>query len=323
MEDPLALAKEFIANGVPCFVARPVPPNYIGRSEFMLPKGWPWLDPDERHLEGWSRRWAVCAVTGIGFDVMDIDPRNGANAAMNVLEGNNLLPPIKGEVKTPSGGRHLYIDRTTLRKFTPWNGIDIQAGDDGANGRGFVYIPPTIRVSKVDGRLKRYRLVQDIDWPSLGTYTEQFTEFFKILYQYYKPTQAEQRTTRALNETPSELTKHQIIVVKRRLKIMHETIANASIGNRDTLLNKYAYVLGGYVTGVGLPEETARFILNDATAQWDETSEDRINWIEYKINRGIEQGKKYPLVIFDEYGNEIKDARPSQEDRRDNDRDRT
>lgn len=306
MEDPLALAKELIQHGVPCFVA-PQPYNPHPRFEFAFPDEWQNIEPSEQHLEGWSRRAAVCAVTGIMFDVLDIDPRNGGGITFQDLKASGMLPTFRGINSTPSGGLHCIIDRTKLyTKTKVWPGIDLKSGNVHGNGRGFIYIPPTVRYSKTDGQLRRYRIVQPIDWAGLGQYDEQFEIFFKHLYSIYKPTLTERYTDQYAKFGAIELNEVQRTIVAKRLRRIHQKLAACKPGDRDNTLYTYARALGGYITGMGVPEEYCVKLLESATNQWNESEQDRIHWIQYKIERSLNIGKSKPLVIFDEHGREIK-----------------
>lgn len=289
-ETELALAREFIAQGVPVFVAKPVPRGWNGRSEFFFPAGWPYLDPDESLLDEWKPGWAVCAVTGIKFDVMDIDPRNGGDTTLQVLKINNIMPPIRGAISTPSGGTHYYMNRTGLRKSNPWTGVDIQAGDEGGNGRGFVYIPPTIR------KRRKYKLEEPIDWDALAQRDPAFNPFFKTLLKYYEPAQAELDSIHPPIER--ELSVAQRIEVIERMAYIASIVREARPGNRDTFLNKYSYTIGGLISGSRLDESLAIETLKQATYDWEISNSERTDWAYPKIIRGIEQGKQFPIFMF-------------------------
>jgi hypothetical protein len=291
MTDPLALAKEFIAHGVPCFVAKPVPLNWTGRTEFFYPDDWPYLDASEKHLEGWKANYAVCAVTGIEFDVLDIDPRNGGDLIEQVLRTNGMMPPPRGAVATPRGGRHYYIKRTHFRKHTPWEGVDLQAGHDGGHGRGFVFIPPTRRKGKL------YELTQALDWDALRATesSEEYAKFYRYLYSRYDFTKSEE-TAIGLHNGTLTLDDADIEDLKDRLSEIAVNIRDAPVGTRDTTLNKHCYTIGGLIVGSGLPEDYAIRLVQYATSDWDITQSERDHWVTPKILRGIEQGKQFPIL---------------------------
>src|SRR6185312_2457672 len=73
---------------------------------------------------------------------------------------------------TPSGGDHWLLAPTGLRKATGATGgflagLDLQAGAADGQGRGFVWIAPTVRRSKVDGELRAYEWVTEPDFEAL------------------------------------------------------------------------------------------------------------------------------------------------------------
>lgn len=301
----LALARSFIDNGVPVFVAKPVPPGgkYDNRSEFFLPKKWNEIEPDYRYLEDWRPGWAVCAVTGVKFDVLDIDPRNGGDKAAAHLREVEHMPPVRGEVSTPSGGVHYYINRTGLKKFTPWTGIDLQAGNIAGHGRGFVYIPPTIRVSKVTGERSVYELTQDIDWSSLdkvGANNEgHYPEFREILVEVYLRVHAAHNAGPVgKNWEGRELTADETVAVFRRLIDLCMTLREAMPGEHDLCLYTYSRTVGGLIAGSGLDEDPAKQMLRAAAQTWITDDKD-LTWIDYKIERSIALGKQRPITIHD------------------------
>jgi hypothetical protein len=97
---------------------------------------------------------ALCGVTGITFDVIDIDPRNGGrDGFQELIDSVPDLPRTYAIAETPSQGEHILIGRTHLAKTSKaGKGVDLQAGDDQGEGRGFVYLAPTERVSKFGPR---------------------------------------------------------------------------------------------------------------------------------------------------------------------------
>ena len=294
MDARLDLAREFISHGVPCFVAKPVPLNWTGRTEFFYPEDWPYLDASERHLEGWKPNYAVCAVTGIEFDVLDIDHRNGGDVIEQILRAKKMMPPPRGAVRTPRGGRHYYIKRTGFRKHTPWEGVDLQAGHDGGNGRGFVFIPPTKR------RGKLYELTQALDWGALsGSETsEEYALFYEYLFTRYDWSKSEQDARDVNNGSMPVLSLDaaDLADLEDRIKEITLNIRNAPVGTRDTMINKHCYTIGGLIVGSGLDENEAIQLLQEATQAWDITQSERDHWVTPKILRGIEQGKQFPIL---------------------------
>ena len=149
-----AAARELILAGVPCFVA---PPADV---DFHLPLGWQHTMPDLTTLDHWRPGWALAAVGGRGVDVIDVDPRNGGNA--DALKAAGLWPRSLGQVATPSGGTHDYVANLGCPKGKAAPGVDIQAGL-GETSCGFVFLPPTVRISKVTKQLAPYVWTTPID----------------------------------------------------------------------------------------------------------------------------------------------------------------
>mgnify|MGYP000721559677 CR=1 FL=1 len=300
-------AVRLIEAGVPVFVAKPVPTGYDRRSEFFLPKGWQRTEPDVNILEAWRPGWAVCAVTGIKFDVLDVDPRNGGDDSLTILKLVGAMPPFSGEVSTPSGGSHFYTPRSHLRKSTNvWDGIDIQAGDDFEYGRGFVYIPPTIRRSKVTGQALSYRWVEE---PSVDTIGElegtpeylNFKEVFKRFYReplagipQYEPLGREM----SLGDPWAYRVMERFQKITDNLRMFPRNVERTREKSEWVMLNKQSVAAGGLVAGSGLAEQTARWGLLEAVKEWEswgwEDSE-----LEYFIDRGIKYGKTIPIRMFD------------------------
>lgn len=168
--EALQIARDLINMGAPIFTAKP---NHGKGSEFIYPDAWQTFRPNQRQVDLWRPGDALCMVTGVVFDVLDIDPRNGGEYSLELLAaelGWNALgsgPRNYGAARTPSSGQHLLMGRTFLAKTTKLGkGLDLQAGGPHGEGRGFVYIAPTVRVSKYgpnEGRPVAYR------WASIPT----------------------------------------------------------------------------------------------------------------------------------------------------------
>ena len=171
----LDIARDLIKSGVPVFLAPPCPdtcrrPGHeagagTGGSGFDLPAGWENAAPMVEVVDNWRPGWAMAAVCGHGIDVLDVDPRNGGDVAADQLKSGGVWPRTYGMAATPSGGTHEIIRSLGVRKGTPYPGVDLQAGTVTGEGRGFVFIAPTVKVSKVDGVRRPYRWlsVPDLD----------------------------------------------------------------------------------------------------------------------------------------------------------------
>jgi hypothetical protein len=127
-------------------------------------RNWQNRKPSHEEVDRWKPGEALCAVTGATFDVLDIDPRNGGLLSFKRLsrELGDDGPEVYWEVATPSGGRHLYIAGLGIGKHTGFlKGLDLQGGKPDGSGRGFVFLPPTLRPSKVTGEVLHYRAKSD------------------------------------------------------------------------------------------------------------------------------------------------------------------
>jgi hypothetical protein len=174
----LDIARGFIKAGVPVFLAPPCPdtcrrPGHdngagTGGSGFDLPSGWENAAPMIDVVDRWRPGWAMAAVCGHGVDILDVDPRNGGDIAAGELRSGGVWPRTYGMAHTPSGGTHELIRSLGVRKGTPYPGVDLQAGAVTGEGRGFVFIAPTVKRSKVDGVARPYRWVTVPDFDALS-----------------------------------------------------------------------------------------------------------------------------------------------------------
>jgi hypothetical protein len=148
----LAIARILVKFGVPVFTARPDPENELG---FKLPRAWQFTPPNLPAIDRWKPGYALCAVGGWTVDFNDMDPRNGGSESFSKLDMAGNWPTVYGLQFTPSGGEHHLIAPLRIRKAKR-EGIDHQGGDAMGNGRGFVFIAPTVRPSKITGEHRMY-----------------------------------------------------------------------------------------------------------------------------------------------------------------------
>lgn len=137
--------------GVPIFLANPRPGASGGGSGFIFPKGWQNTEADPAVLDDWTPGMAVCAVMGRVVDGVDLDPRHGGDLPAE------YTPRSYGRQRTPSGGTH---DLVALLGSQSSNGIlpgvDVKAGKPDGDGRGFLFIAPTVRESHETGEPTPY-----------------------------------------------------------------------------------------------------------------------------------------------------------------------
>jgi AAA domain-containing protein len=115
-----------------------------------------------RAIDRYGPGMALGAVGGSVLDFIDYDPRNDPDASglAWLREVTSEIIPVT-RVKTPSGGWHMGIPALDLAKGTITSGVDYQGGlrepdSHGKTRRGFVFIPPTVRPSKVTGERLPY-----------------------------------------------------------------------------------------------------------------------------------------------------------------------
>lgn len=141
-----------------------------GGCGYELPRGWQTTEPGR--MPAWAPGDALCLIGGYAVDVVDFDPRNGSGAAREAFSAQGWDRAAIGVATTPSGGEHLVIPATGLRKGQGlWPGVDLQAGT-AAGGRGFAFIAPTIKASKADGSIGAYAwtsepLIEELDSSTL------------------------------------------------------------------------------------------------------------------------------------------------------------
>lgn len=149
-QDALQVAHSLVDMGVPLFVAAP---RSDSPGEFLYPNSWQTWRPRHDVVDRWKPGMALAMVCGVVFDVLDIDPRNGGrdgivDLATALRWDAGFGPREYGMAHTPSDGEHHLIGLTGLAKCKPAQGVDLQAGDRHGEGRGFVFIAPTVRPSK-------------------------------------------------------------------------------------------------------------------------------------------------------------------------------
>ncbi|WP_087587880.1 phage/plasmid primase, P4 family [Prescottella equi] len=152
----LGVARRMIDLGAPVFVARPAlkpsgkwdPVGGTDGCGYWLPTGWQQTKPDPSVLDAYEPGCGLGMVCGQGLDGVDTDPRNGGDDERAALNEAGIMPTTYAKARTPSGGTHELIASLGVRKGTPRPGIDVQAGDGDGQGRGFLWIAPTVKAAK-------------------------------------------------------------------------------------------------------------------------------------------------------------------------------
>jgi len=144
----LRLAHTLCDMGVPVFAGRLTADGKPDKGDRRWAR-WQNRKPDHGAVESWNPGDALCAVTGVVFDVLDWDPRNDVGGASFKRLSDDLGddgPVVYWTVRTPRGGRHSYIAAMGIGShvgFMP--GLDLKGGRADGSGRGFVFLPPTER----------------------------------------------------------------------------------------------------------------------------------------------------------------------------------
>lgn len=156
----LDTARYLAGCGVPIFLA---PPAMAGKewdysgghngTGYLFPRGWQRTKPDPSVLDRWREGWAVCAVMGYEVDGLDLDLYKGGHL-------NGVMPKVYGTAATPSDGvHHLIAPLGVPSRNGVQLGVDVKAGMADGTGRGFLFLAPTRKVSKVSGKVGAYRWV--------------------------------------------------------------------------------------------------------------------------------------------------------------------
>jgi hypothetical protein len=222
---------------MPIFTAHRVINNPDNELGFYLPNGWQRTRPNAHVIDYWKPGMALCAVGGVIGDWSDIDPRNGGDLPADRLKLEGKYPKSYGQARTPSGGTHDLIAPLRIRKAKR-EGIDYQGGDENGQGRGFVFIAPTVRASKITGELLPYRweLAPDIEALLIGDDTG--LEFGKWVSEDTKP------RSKAGSDPNGKPSRHALARILRK-------IANEKEGNRQSL----GYWAAGVLLKNGYPRQ--------------------------------------------------------------------
>jgi hypothetical protein len=198
---------------------------------------------------------------GHTFDVLDVDPRHcGTESARQlVTELAGAMPGIYGKAKTPSGGWHYWLAPLGLAKRTGFRaGLDYQGGKPDGQGRGFAFIPPTIRPSKVDGVPHPYRWLEPPEPPADRDLTG--AALAKVITGPGGGSRHARAHIRQAIRT-SELTRPY---VRAALAAELAAVANAAEGARNVQLNRSAFAVGRFAADGLVDVDAAKVALADA-----------------------------------------------------------
>jgi hypothetical protein len=301
-ERALDIARAMARAGIPMFVAPPCrcSQGCRGRtSGFHLPPRWEHTTPDPSAVDGWQPGWALCAVGGHACDFLDVDPRNGGAESAAELQRAGAWPVSYGSQATPSGGRHELIQplragKGALRRDSgDGMGIDLQGGRPDGTGRGFVFLAPTQRASKVDGVRRAYRWLREPDLTRLAARRGEHSGagLVKLLPQRSPVTSTAERPHEIfIDLTPVRADE----LVSEACRRVGQHAASSWSGFRETLCLDAAYTLGGLVGAGYLQAGEAQHKLTEAISEAGHTpNDDDVRWIE----DGITEGARKPIWV--------------------------
>lgn len=278
----LRVAAEMIAAGIPVFAAPPCPaanggtcsrPGHTGRQEYDLPAKWQLTVPSTVWLEKWQPGWALAAVQGHVSDALDEDPRNGGDASIAELTRLGHMPRVYGVSETPSGGRHYLIAPLGERKGILMPGLDYQGGAPDGQGRGLIWIAPTVRRSKSAEHLGQRRPYRWLQEPDLTWLREASPAEFggdgtgEMIVARLRATKNGNSESHRDDRLPRVFTESE---AKRFVQPHLDKLAKAQIGEIEESANAAAVVLSRFVPGVW----SAEVAYNVLTAVLSETAYD-------------------------------------------------
>jgi hypothetical protein len=242
---------------VPLFLA-----GLDGDGNPLCPTAWQQTAPgDLTPVTTWRPGLALCAVMGHAFDVLDVDPRHDGTESARSLRDQlgDSMPTIYARVATPSGGWHYWIAPLGVGKHTGFMpGLDLQGGKPDGTGRGFAFMPPTVRPSKADGVPRPYRWTE-APHTAPGNDTSGAL-LAKLIVEAVAPAPAD-RTPRSASPGKGDVTRPY---VRAALAAELDAVANAAEGARNVQLNRSAYAVGRFAADGLVDVDAAEDALADA-----------------------------------------------------------
>jgi hypothetical protein len=307
----LEIARAMAAAGVPIFVAAPCAGDACTaechrrhgaagvKAGYHLPARWESTVAVPEVVNTWSPGMALCAVGGHVCDFLDVDPRNGGLASSEQLWQAGHWPTCYSTAHTPSGGTHSIIQPLGRGKGELVAGVDLQGGRPDGTGRGFVFIAPTVRRSKVDGVARPYRWGVEPDLALLAQCRGEQSGAALAKLMPEKLTKVKPRLESADALLGIGVEQHTVGSAYRTIntkaaEVTGHITSRGWGGFRDTL-NGAAYTLGAYVGSGFMTEEQATRVLTGAiTAAGVPTIYDEnLRTIEV----GISDGAKHPIAV--------------------------
>ena len=290
----LDIARELIRAGIPVFIAPPATGSVTG---FALPVAWQQTECDLSVVDAWAPGMCMAAVMGHGLDLVDVDPRNGGVASLEQMNG--AVPDQLGMAATPSNGVHLFIpplDAASRNNILP--GIDVKTGRADGQGRGFAFIAPTVRVSKVSGEPVAYRWVLPPAIERIGK-THPSTDALAALLRsarsvFTPPVFGEGPMAEFWRGREPQSSAAATAAITDKLAAVTGWTPTSGRGFREVLMAA-ALTLGGYIGAGFLDEEQAREQLRDAAGSvWGSPDENDELW----ISQGVGDGRARPFRVL-------------------------
>jgi hypothetical protein len=302
----LEIARAMATAGIPVFAA---PPNPTKKYGYDFPLGWNTVTPSAHWVDQWRPGWALCAIGGAVCDFLDVDPRNGGDLSAAELAKAGYWPHSYGRALTPSGGTHDIIAPLGVGKGIPAPGVDLQGGRADDTGRGFIFLAPTVRASKIDGVRRTYRWVHEPDLAGLrarGPIDRSGAELARRLLAGRKPRRPAMAEAIASGDAddffnpglePSYVNariRGHLDAITEHARRGGELGAVGWSGFRNLLALEAAYEIGGYVGAGHLTYQDAYDALLGAIIRAGQVpnDDDRL-WIE----QGLGDGASRPLKV--------------------------
>ncbi|MFG1871892.1 AAA family ATPase [Micromonospora arborensis] len=289
----LDIARDLVKAGAPAFVAPPCPSNcdrkgHTPGTGFHLPSGWETSTPTLDVIDRWRPGWALAVVGGHAADILDVDPRNGGDASADEVRAAGQWPRSFGQQATPSGGTHDLISATGEGKGDFMPGLDLQSGRPDGTGRGFAFISPTVRPSKVDGVPRPYRWIVEPDTATLAEFRGADDSTAGIVARVHA-----KRTRKATAPAAPAGAAADAPDVIRRVEQLRNELAAAGDGAND-LAARLAWNAGQYVGAGQVGAATATRIMLSALGGWTYQHPADEQKMRNTIRSQIEKGAAYP-----------------------------
>lgn len=293
----LEIARGLASYGIPIFLGTPDASKALG---FALPSRWQQTEPDPAVVDRWQPGMALCAAMGCGLDTLDFDPRNGGD--IRALDG--IMPAVYGIAATPSGGTHHLIASLGVGSLDgTWPGIDVKGGLPNGDGRGFIFVAPTVRPSKVTGQPAAYQWLQVPDLARLAAGGDTSGAAVAARVRAGRSSAGKRSASGPdwWQEFLANTEPHSAPVAERAI---NTEIAAVASWTRDSgrdfriVLLRASFILGGYVGCHYLDEDVARKRLAEGISEaWNAPpNDDDLKWVQ----QGLDDGTCRPFHVYTE-----------------------